>query len=163
LPDLILPDLILLDGDKGQLSVAVEVMKELGIEGPALAAIAKDRDEDGAVRRGRALIKGERVFLPGRMNPVLLRDGTRGEHLLMAIRDEVHRFAIGYHRKVRDALIGSVLDKVPGIGPKKRTALFERFTDLKGIAGASVEELTAVPGVTEEAARRIKAVLESRA
>ena len=157
----VLPDLILLDGGKGQLSVAVEVMKELGIKGPALAAIAKERGEDGKVRRGRATIKGERVFLPGRKDPVLLKEGTKGEHLLMAVRDEVHRFAIGYHRKVRDRSIGSVLDKVPGIGPKKRTALFERFADLKGLAAATVEELTTVPGVTEAAAKLIKAALAS--
>ena len=160
MPDLILPDLILLDGGKGQLSAAVEVMKELGIKGQALAAIAKERDSDGVVRRGRALIKGESVYLPGRKNPVVLKEGTRGEHLLMAIRDEVHRFAIGYHRKVRAAAIGSVIDKVPGIGPKKRVALFEKFKDLPGIAGATVKELTTVPGITEETAKRIKEALD---
>ncbi|MEE9614940.1 MAG: excinuclease ABC subunit UvrC [Thermodesulfobacteriota bacterium] len=140
-----LPDLVLVDGGKGQLGIAVSVMRELGIEGVELAALAKDKND-----------KGERVFRPGVKDPVLLREGSKADLLLRRIRDEVHRFAVTYHRKLRGKAVSSVLDRVPGIGRKKRALLFEKFGDLDGIRKASVEELTAIPGITEKIARALK-------
>ena len=161
-----LPDLILLDGGKGQLAIGVKVMSELGIKGVPIVAIAKERPaKDGKPgtegrpgKEGKAA-KHERVFLPGRKNPVMLRPGSKADLLLQRVRDEVHRFAVIYHRKLRAKAIKSVLDDVPGIGPAKKRALFERFNDLKGIKRASVEELTEVGGVTEKIAREIKKTL----
>ena len=149
-----LPDLILLDGGKGQLSIGVKVLTELAVRGVPIVAIAKERPgKDGKVA------KGERVFLPGRKNPVMLRPGSKADLLLQRVRDEVHCFAIAYHRKLRAKAIRSVLDDVPGIGPAKKRALFERFKDLDGIRRASPEELTEVGGVTEKMAKEIKKTL----
>ncbi|MCK4738971.1 MAG: excinuclease ABC subunit UvrC [Deltaproteobacteria bacterium] len=146
-----LPDLILIDGGRGHLGVALKVMEELKIQGVLLAAIAKERAGTGEK------LKGERIYRPGRMNPIVLRNGTKGDLLLRAIRDEVHRFAINYHRKVRGtSFLKSSLDGVAGIGKKKRILLFERFMDIKGIREATVEELIKVQGITEKIARAIK-------
>lgn len=155
--DSYVPDLVLMDGGKGQLNVAVEVVKALGIEGVELASLAKDKtDAELRLEEKGALPKGERVYLPGVKDPVFLKEGSKPDLLLRRIRDEVHRFAITYHRKLRSKELGSVLEKVPGIGPKKRKALFERFGDLDGIASASVEEIAEVPGITGELAERVK-------
>ena len=147
-----LPDLLLVDGGKGQLSMAVEVARELGLEGLAMVGLAKERVEP--IENGKK--KHERVFLVGVKDPVQLREGSKGEFLLMRVRDEVHRFAVTYHRKLRSKAVGSVLDSVPGIGPKKRRALFDRFKDLDGIRTAAIDELTAVSGITVSIARAIK-------
>jgi excinuclease ABC subunit C len=144
-----LPDLLLVDGGKGQLGMAVEVARELGLEGVAMAGLAKERVE-GDKR------KHERVFLVGVKDPVQLREGSKGEFLLMRVRDEVHRFAVTYHRKLRSKAIGSILDTIAGIGPKKRRALFDEFKDLDGIRAAGVDELAAVSGITVSIARLIK-------
>ena len=153
--ELPLPQLILVDGGRGQLGVAVEVLKELGIEGVDVIALAKERD----TRFDRK--KGERVYLVGVKDPVVLREGTKGELLLKQIRDEVHRFAIGYHKKLRKRRLGSVLEEVPGVGEKKRKLLYEHFGELDAIKRASIEELTEVPGITEKIARAIKERLAS--
>ncbi len=146
-----LPELILIDGGKGQLAIAEKVKKELGLKGVALAALAKDKGS-GAKAKG----PGERVFLPGVKDPVVLREGSRADLLLRRIRDEVHRFAITYHRKLRGREIKSVVEDVPGIGKKKKQLLFERFKDLEGLRKASIEEITALPGFTAEVASELK-------
>jgi excinuclease ABC subunit C len=144
------PDLVLVDGGKGQLSIATRVMDELKIRGPSLAALAKERAEAGVA------LKGERVYLPNVKDPIWLKEGTGSDLFLRRIRDEVHRFAITYHRRLRGKTIASALERIPGIGAKKRSLLFERFGDLKTIAGADIEELIKVPGITKKLARTIK-------
>ncbi len=154
-----LPSMILMDGGKGQLSVAVRVLAELGIEGIDIAALAKERGslEDFRGRTKSTGYKGERVFRPGVKDPILLKEGSKPDLLLRRIRDEVHRFAITYQRKLRGkSAIRSTLDTVAGIGKERKRALFERFGDMDGIASASVEEITTVKGITEKIAKRIK-------
>lgn len=149
-----LPDLVIVDGGKGQLNIALEALKELGVRGVEVRALAKDR-EDGPPGKG-IKPKGERVFIPGVKDPVLLKEGSKPDLLLRRIRDEVHRFAISYHRKLRSKEIGSLLDRIPGIGGKKKKALFERFGDLESILNADLKELASVPGITERLADEIK-------
>ena len=99
----------------------------------------------------------ERVFLPGRKNPVVLRPNSTALFLLQRVRDEAHRFANTYHRKLRaEARMASPLDAIPGIGPRRRRALLRRFGSLKRVAEASPEELATVPGITSVLAARIK-------
>ena len=151
------PDLVLVDGGKGQLNIALQVMEELGVKGVELRALAKDKEEPDALKRG-AKSKGERVFLPNVKDPILLREGSKPDLLLRRVRDEVHRFAITYHRKLRSKEMASLIEKVPGIGAKKKKALFDRFGDLATMVDASISELTAVPGITEKLALEIKAL-----
>lgn len=144
------PQLILIDGGKGQLNIALAVLSELGVNGVDATAIAKDKE--GMDKRR----KGERVFLPNVKDPVLLKEGSAPDLLLRRIRDEVHRFAITYNRRLRSKAIASVLDSVPGIGAKRKNALFDKFGDIDTILDADTEALTAVPGITEAIATAIK-------
>jgi len=99
----------------------------------------------------------ERVFLPGRKNPVVLRQNSKPLLLLAAIRDEAHRFAIGYHRKLRGKEgIASGVEQIPGIGPKRRTALLKHFGSLQRLKGATVEEILAVPGMKRTTAEAVR-------
>ncbi len=155
-----MPDLILIDGGKGQLNMALRALEDLGIQGVDVRALAKERDEKPVARypgRG-AKAKGERVFIPNVKDPVLLREGSAADLLVRRVRDEVHRFAVTYHRRLRSKAITSILDSVPGVGPKKRKALFERFGDLSGITGATVDELMEAAGVSEATAREIRSL-----
>ena len=156
-----LPDLVLLDGGKGQLGVALEVMRELGLAGAVeLAALAKDRplgEGRGLGPGGGRGRRGERVYRPGARDPVHLRPGAPSDMLLCRIRDEVHRFAVTYQRKLRKKkLFESPLDKVPGIGEKRRKMLLRRFGSLEALVKAPLEEIRGMPGITEEMAREIK-------
>ena len=135
------PDLVLIDGGKGQLSSAVEVFSELGLEvaGIPLAAIAKRREE---------------LFLPGRADPVLLPFDSDGLHLIQRVRDEAHRFAVSFHIKLRKARgRKSILDEIPGIGPKRKRNLLRRFGSIKRIRTASIEQLSTVEGMTRASAK----------
>ncbi len=159
-----LPDLIVVDGGRGQLAMAVQVLQEIGVEGVELAALAKDRvlrDPRGAEIEHSE----ERVFRPGRSNPIHLHRNSGALFLLQQLRDEAHRFAITFHRKVRTKRrLQSRLDQVAGIGPSKRRALLSRFGSVKRVAEASVEELMQTPGIDRELAERIRAsLLEPRA
>lgn len=133
-----LPDLVLVDGGKGQLSSAVKVIREMGLRDIPVASLAKER------RRKRT---SERIFLPGRRNPIALAQDTPESLYLQRIRDESHRFAISYHRHLRrrDAL-KTGLEDVPGIGKKRQQALLDRFRTLDKIRAASTEELGEVVG-----------------
>jgi excinuclease ABC subunit C len=103
------------------------------------------------------LRRPERVFLPGRRNPVILRSNSNALFLLQRVRDEAHRFANTYHRRLRDrARLTSPLDGVAGVGPRRRRALLRRFGSLRRIGEATAEELATVPGVTLTLAARIK-------
>jgi len=141
-----LPDLLIVDGGKGQLSIALAVLRELGVEGLAVAALAKPAHEG----------EHDKVFLPGRKNPVTFPASSAALHLLQRIRDEAHRFAVTYHRKLRDrSRLRSVLTDVPGVGEKRKKALLTHFGSLERVKQASVEELAAVPGIPESLAKRV--------
>jgi excinuclease ABC subunit C len=138
----ILPDLLMVDGGKGQLNAAREVMTELGVDHIPTIGLAKQREE---------------VFVPGRSKPILLPRDSEGLYLLQRVRDEAHRFAITYHRSLRQRKgLTSKLDSIPGIGAKRRQALMRHFGSLDAIRDASVEELAAVSGMNEKAAEQIK-------
>ena len=127
------PDLILIDGGLGQLAAAMEGLKQVGHPDLAIMGLAKARGE-----------KEERIFLPGRKNPILLRANSPATHLVQRIRDEAHRFAITFHRKLRSkALITSQLDQIRGIGEVMRTRLLKQYGSLANIAAATDNELTA--------------------
>ncbi|NJD91894.1 MAG: excinuclease ABC subunit UvrC, partial [Geobacter sp.] len=151
------PDLIIVDGGIGQLGILTAVMTELGINGIDLAGLAKSRVERSMTASDLSRSE-ERVFLPGRKNPVSLRQNSPALLLLARIRDEAHRFAITYHRKLRgNAAISSELDAISGIGTALRKRLLEKFGSVQGIRNASPEELAAVKGITPALAARIKA------
>ena len=136
-----LPEFLLIDGGKGQLSAALAARDACGLgEELPVAGLAKDRDHG---ERGST---GERVFLPGRSLPVPLTPGSASYRILTNVRDEAHRFAIGYHRKLRQR-IGSELDEIPGLGPTRRRALLRHFGSLEGVKSASLEELRDVKGL----------------
>ncbi len=154
-----LPDLVVVDGGVGQLNSACAALEQLGMGGRfAVVSLAKSRvkgdGKDVQVERSE-----ERVFLPGRRNPLKLRQDSAPLKLLAAIRDEAHRFAITYHRSLRErAAIRSALRQVPGVGPKLERLLLRHFGSLEGIGQASVAELTSVGRIGSELAERIKAV-----
>jgi excinuclease ABC subunit C len=138
----LLPDLILIDGGKGQLNAALEVLEEYGLDDLAVVGLAK---------------KHEEIFVPGQSKPVILPRGSQGLFLVQRVRDEAHRFAVAHHRSIRRKTgLASQLDAVPGIGPKRRAALLKQFGSLKAIRAASLEELVAVPGMTQKAAQAVK-------
>ena len=147
------PDLLLVDGGKGQLGIAVSVLTELGLIGKfSLAGIAK-KD----VRRGET---EDKIYLPNRSNPVNLGRDGRLILLLQQIRDEAHRFAITFQRKQRGrAMVGSALDRIPGVGPKRKALLVKRFGGIKQIRAATIEELGELPGITDGLAKAIKKAL----
>ncbi len=155
----VVPDLIVIDGGKGQLNVALEVLRSLGIDSVEAVGLAKDRVE----RNPHAVDlrhSEERVFLPGRKNPVILRRHSNALFLLQRIRDEAHRFAITYHRKLRTReRIRSLLDAIPGVGPVRRRRLLRQFGSVRRIREASIDELLEIPGITRVVAERIQAAL----
>ena len=139
----ILPDLVIIDGGKGQLGVAVEVLKEFDLlDQVPVVGLAKQREE---------------IFLPGQRVPILLPDNSEGLYLVQRIRDEAHRFAITFHRDLRSqASVSSQLEKVPGVGSKRRLALLKAFGSVDAIRAASIDDLAAVPGMSRAAAEAIK-------
>jgi len=149
-----LPDFILIDGGRGQLGVLTALLEELGLARRIEAAgIAKSRVKANV--RGKAVERSEeRVFLPGRKNPVTLPPGSPALFLLERLRDEAHRFAITYHRKLRGRdQVASALTTIPGIGPQRRKALLRHFGSVGRLQTASLDELRAVPGLPEATAR----------
>jgi len=144
-PWALIPDLIIVDGGKGQLNAALEVLKEYGLEDLPVVGLAKKREE---------------VFVPGRPDPIVLPRHSQALFLLQRIRDEAHRFAIGYHRRLRrKRSLASTLEEIPGIGPKRRRSLLKRFGSIEAIREATVEELAAVEGMNRSAAERVKEYL----
>ncbi|MFQ5514252.1 MAG: excinuclease ABC subunit UvrC [Myxococcota bacterium] len=152
------PDLILIDGGKGQLSAAAAVVKDLGLEGIALAALAKEREGEGGSRRvqrhGGA--KREKLYRPAVKDPLRLPTDSTALLLLQRIRDESHRFALRYHRELRrKSNLRSILEELPGIGPVKRRALLRGLGSLEAVKGASPNELARLPGISRLDAERI--------
>lgn len=143
------PDLLVVDGGKGQLNIAVSVVKDLKIEGRFdIIGIAKKDEKRGEVQ--------DKIYKPGRVNPVNF--GKEGNLLLFLqrVRDEAHRFAISFHRKRRGkSSIRSVLDTIPGIGKKRKQILLKHFRSIKKIRAATIEELNAVPGMNRKAAESV--------
>ncbi|MBC7962982.1 MAG: excinuclease ABC subunit UvrC [Steroidobacteraceae bacterium] len=151
-----LPDLVVVDGGIGQLNAALEIVNELGLAGGFdLVSLAKSRTARDAAA-DTVLKSDERVFLPGRKNPVVLRQNSTPLLLLAAIRDEAHRFAIEYHRKLRGTEgIASGIDAIPGIGPKRRTALLKKFGSLQRLQEAGLDEFAEVEGMNRSIAGKL--------
>ena len=141
-----LPDLVVIDGGKGQLAAAKEVLDETGYHDLAVVGLAKEREE---------------IFLPEREEPVLLPTTSPALYLMQRLRDEAHRFAITYHRSLRaKAATHSAFDDLPGVGPKRRAALLRVFGSARRVREAPVEQIAAVPGIGEALAAKIKVGLE---
>jgi excinuclease ABC subunit C len=139
-----LPHLMLIDGGKGQLHAALEAMKEVGLQVPAIG-LAK---------------RFEEIYLPARSEPLILPKDSPVLHLLQAVRDEAHRFAVEYHRKVRlKRSTSSVLDEIPGVGPKRKQVLLKHFGSVKRLKEASVEDIAAVPSIPRSLAQTIYTAL----
>jgi len=139
------PDLLLIDGGKGQLNAVVEVLEELDLWGIPVAGLAKEH---------------EWLFVPGNPEPVVLPPGSPGLHLVMRVRDEAHRFAVEYHRNRRGkAMTQSALDALGGIGPVRRKRLLGAFGSVNSLKRASVDEIAAVKGMTPALAAQLKAGL----
>jgi excinuclease ABC subunit C len=151
-----LPDLVVVDGGIGQLNAVQEIIAELGLAGSFdLVSLAKSRvrydTSSHAVRKS-----DERVFLPGRKNPVILHQNSAPLLLLVTIRDEAHRFALGYHRNLRGKEgITSEIETITGIGPKRRTSLLKHFGSLKRLKEATAEEIQMSPGMNRTIAEAV--------
>ncbi len=140
----LLPDLVLVDGGKGQLARAVAVLNGFGLADQVrIIGLAKRHEE---------------LYLPGRTDPLILDRRSQALFLVQRIRDEAHRFALGHHRTQRkQSGLASQLDAVQGIGPARRKALLKAFGDLDGIRQADIGELTSIPGISRQLAERVKA------
>jgi excinuclease ABC subunit C len=150
-----LPDLVIVDGGKGQLGVLVNVMRDLDIASVDMIALTK---EDARHDKG---LTSERVFVPGNKQPICLPKHSPILFLLQKIRDEAHRVAITYHRKLRQKRMNrSVLDEVPGIGPTKKKRLLTHFGSLKRILAATREDLLAIQGIAERDVDNLKKINE---
>jgi len=151
-----LPDLLMVDGGKGQLGVAVEVFRELNITQVDLIGLAKMRTERDPFAE-EVTHSPERVFLPNRKNPIVLQSNSTALFLLQRVRDEAHRFAISYHRQLRTReRLSSPLDMISGVGPARRKILLRHFGSLRRVREASIEELTRVGGITQKTAEAIR-------
>jgi len=139
------PNLVVVDGGKGQLSAALAAMHEFDLPRVAVISLAKRIEE---------------VFVPGRPDPIVLSRHSAGLQLLQRLRDEAHRFAVGFHRQRRESRgFGSLFDELEGVGPARRRALLQHFGSVEEMLGASQEELEGVPGVPAKTARQIYAQL----
>lgn len=157
-----LPDLLVIDGGKGQLMAAHAAMQDLGVEGVDLVSLAKSRDLDVLDRDVESARSPERVFLVGRRDPVVLPQNSAELFALTRLRDEAHRFAITFQRKTSRARgLRSALDAVPGVGEARRTAALRHFGSVKRLKEASIEELSEVEGIGPAVAERIHAFLHA--
>ena len=142
-----MPDLVIIDGGKGQVAAAKEVLDELGLHDLPVAGLAKEREE---------------LFLPGASSPIVLPPTSSALYMIQRLRDEAHRFAITYHRDLRaKRQVHSAFDDLPGVGPKRRRALLRVFGSTKRVREAPVEQIAAVPGIGPSLAARIKETLEA--
>ena len=140
-----LPDLILVDGGKGQLSTALSVLKKMELSNQSVIGLAKRLEE---------------VYIPGIPDPQNIPKSSPSLHLLQRIRDEAHRFAVQYHRSLRQKRsVRSILDDIPGIGEKRRNALIKAFGSVEGLKKVTVEDIIKVPGMNRTAAERVAGAL----
>lgn len=148
-----LPDMLLLDGGKGQLNIGVDVLDRLDLLTRIdLVAIAKEKQD-----------QGEKLFRPGRKNPILLPAHSPALLYLMSIRDEAHRFGITFHRKLRNkTTLGSQLDRLKGVGVQRKKNLLKQLGSFTKIKGATIEELASVPGIGKELAKSLYTQLHER-
>jgi excinuclease ABC subunit C len=135
------PNLVIIDGGRGQLHAALDAVADLPVDDVAFAGLAK---------------RFEELHLPDRARPVILPRGSEALFLVQRIRDEAHRFAITYQRNRRSRTVVSELDGIPGVGPARRRALLERFGSARGVRAASVEQLTEAPGISRTLAAQIR-------
>jgi excinuclease ABC subunit C len=143
----IIPDLVLIDGGKGQLNAALELRQELGLDSIPMASLAKENEE---------------VFIDGEPKPVYIAKDSPALHILQRARDEAHRFAISYHRRLRQKEgITSALDNIPGIGPRRKRALLKKFGSIEAIKDASTDELSQTEGITLTLAQKVKDYLKN--
>jgi len=145
-----LPNLVLIDGGKGHLNSGREVFEALGLlDRVDLACIAKGKYRNN--------LKTDEVYLLQKKDPVLFKENSPSRFLMQRIRDEAHRFAISYHRRLRGKeALSSPLENIPGIGKKRRLLLLQQFGSLENIRNASVEELVALPGITRSLAEKLR-------
>ena len=140
------PDLLLIDGGKGQLNAVVEVLEEMDMTGLVVAGLAKEH---------------EWLYLPGQNDPIVLPPNSPGLHLIMRVRDEAHRFAITYHRQRRDkAMTRSALDALAGVGPVRKKRLLTAFGSVAAIKRAPIDEIAAIKGMTPALAAQVKHALD---
>ena len=138
----ILPDLVLIDGGKGQLNSVLAAMREVGVGSVPTVSLAKEN---------------EAIFVPQKREPIILPHSSPGLQLLQRLRDEAHRFALGYHQKIRKRqTFTSALDSIPGIGPKRKRTLLKQFGSVQAIREASIEELTTTKGMSKNLAQKVK-------
>ena len=138
------PDLVIIDGGKGQLNAALESLHEVGFE-TRVVGLAKENEE---------------IFLPGQSWPIVLDRDSQALYLVQRVRDEAHRFAVSFHRQKRErAAVRSALDDLRGVGPKRKKALIQAFGSVKRIREASEEQIATVEGIGRELARQIKTQL----
>lgn len=148
-----MPDLLLIDGGPGQLAEAVKVLAELEIEGLRVAGVAKGADR----RPGQ-----ERLFVPEQDAPIVLPPDSPALLLIQRVRDEAHRFAITGHRQRRaKARTQSILETVPGLGPRRRRELLKQFGGLQGVTRAGVDDLAKVHGISRKLAQAIYETLHA--
>lgn len=154
-----LPDLVVVDGGKGQLAMALAAMAELGIRGVDAVGLAKMRVR-AAARSSEIERSEERVFIPGQSNPVILKRNSNALFLLQRVRDEAHRFAITYHKKLRSKqTLYSALERMPGIGAARKRALLRTFGSMRGVEQATLEDLLKVPSMNEKTAHELWHIL----
>jgi excinuclease ABC subunit C len=140
-----LPDLVIIDGGKGQLSAVLDVMRDMGVKHIPTVGLAKQHEE---------------IYVQDVSDPIVLPRSSEALYLVQRIRDEAHRFAITYHRGVRSkAGMQSALDLIPGVGPKRRKALIKKFGSVKGIREATVDEIASTVGFTAALAEKVKAAI----
>ncbi len=141
----ILPDLVLIDGGKGQLNSVLAAMHEVGASSVPTASLAKENEE---------------IFVPQKREPIVLPHSSPGLQLLQRLRDEAHRFALGYHRRIhKKKTFASALDTIPNIGPKRKRALLKQFGSVQAIREASIEELATTRGMSKNLAQKVKEYL----
>ncbi len=149
------PDLIVIDGGKGQLAQAMKILEDIKRTDIPVVGLAKARTESD-FQGPEVKSTDERFFLPGRSNPVLFKSNSEAHHILVGIRDEAHRFAINYHRKVRDSIsMESELDLVVGLGEKRKRELLQKFGSVEDIRAADPEEIAQMKGFNRVLAERI--------
>ena len=156
LQDMALPDLILIDGGLGQVGAAREALKHVGLSPVPIFGLAKARRTAPDATK-----QSERMFLPGRKNPILLSPTSPTTHLVQLIRDEAHRFAVAHHRRIRNrAALASPIDQIPGIGTIRRTRLLREFGSLENIARATDEKLQQIGKINQHTASAIRKSLK---